>query len=810
MEKKMEQLREASAGASCVSAANTFFKTFYSFWVDSRMFQLECYSISTNEGEFGIPKSVKSFRKSLKYMQMLGMPWSIWRSIKDFWERKGGIKVEIIFVETSVCAKDAFKETELVQTLEEWKDRPIAKANAIKTLKTAPWDSRSNPYFHCELQLYFLSFEIRKRQGYEMHQFIGCSKLSCYACWKVLEATEYRTRAAHHKVYPDCVFPFPRPKDRETEGYKEFVQIFKDLQSLMTNDIDLYGRTRSVHAIEQTQPAHTDASCNFDPGVAREQLQLIKARNFANEGFPYEIIESEGKFVGTYEQVYAAHTTLDASKPKPPGSVPSAYYAVKEIRMRSDNHFRRVCTEVTILKELKHDNILRYHETLYNDQKLGVIYLVTRPWAPVTLQDVLLHKREHVWWYSPKNLNPWPAIVKECLEGLTYLHAKESTRKEIKHKDLKPSNILLQEVPHPDGPFGEEGASFCVRPIIADFGLSKKFVPNGGTDNMGTTPFKAPEQGVNDSGNSVSLLESDVWSLGCCFALILALVYSGPNAFEELWKITVTADQTFQHNLEALREIFKDTYDDSDLSVTERNSREVFRKSLYQLVFDMLREKPKTRTTPQQALKTMEEVEAHILIIRLQLPPIYLWTEKNSSELIDMNDPPTWSELLDRSHAFLVQNQSLPQRWLYSLVRVIRVEKQYMFRFRFFLGAPLEEVGSQIILREDLSSLPSKDWVSSAEMYSRLQEQCQKHGHPSSVSLYLSRDSDWIVEFGRVLFCLIIIVHICVSLFNEISTSGTTDQNEKKVEQPSVIVFVLLACIVALSVIRTVRHPQVV
>ena len=58
-------------------------------------------------------------------------------------------------------------------------------------------------YFHCELQIInaFLG-------DVEVCDYIGCSKLSCYMCWGVLQGTAFRIRDTHANLWPACAFPF--------------------------------------------------------------------------------------------------------------------------------------------------------------------------------------------------------------------------------------------------------------------------------------------------------------------------------------------------------------------------------------------------------------------------------------------------------------------------------------------------------------------------------------------------------------------------------------------------------------------------
>lgn len=96
-------------------------------------------------------------------------------------------------------------------------------------------------------------------------------------------------------------------------------------------------------------------------------------------------------------------------------------------------------------------------------------------------------------------------IFKGLSEGLQHLHNGG-----IRHKDIKPCNILLF-------PSRSDGG-FTITPIITDLGVSKPIPIDPKTKFTDSTyDYLAPEQ-VAHTGSS---MKSDIFSLGCCFLEVM-------------------------------------------------------------------------------------------------------------------------------------------------------------------------------------------------------------------------------------------------------------------------------------------------
>ncbi|XP_014553413.1 hypothetical protein COCVIDRAFT_40542 [Bipolaris victoriae FI3] len=182
-------------------------------------------------------------------------------------------------------------------------------------------------------------------------------------------------------------------------------------------------------------------------------------------------------------------------------------FAIKEIYIGDRRARRQLHKEIEHLRLCQHPNALQLKEVYVIEQEgwTDRTFLVTQPWAQASLQKLLediANSRDgmsrHCSWYKPHSLDPWPSIVRECVLGLEHLHNNK-----IRHKDLKPDNILLVDE--------SDGASLDpkVRVVIADLGISKGYVEAENTTFNGTEQYLAPEQKAQAS----STYHSDIFSL---------------------------------------------------------------------------------------------------------------------------------------------------------------------------------------------------------------------------------------------------------------------------------------------------------
>jgi len=260
-------------------------------------------------------------------------------------------------------------------------------------------------------------------------------------------------------------------------------------------------------------------------------------------------------------------------------------FAIKEIHLPDQRSRTRVEFEIQFLRECKHRNILGLEDAYEIEQKdwKNTIFLVTEPWAPTSLQiffEFVARDDCEIAvmcpWYSPGSFQPWPEIIEQCIDGLQYLHEHD-----IRHKDLKPANILLLNE-------RTQGNAIGVRVILADLGISKRLIHGAETSFHGTYSFLAPEQ-IEKTG---STHKSDIFSLGCCFAMVKAVVHAGKDGLISIENAAMGTDSCqFANNLREVHEVLNSyiTHTTSDPLELE------FRNILRGLVPEMLAWDPQSR-----------------------------------------------------------------------------------------------------------------------------------------------------------------------------------------------------------------------
>jgi len=195
----------------------------------------------------------------------------------------------------------------------------------------------------------------------------------------------------------------------------------------------------------------------------------------------YDLIEIIGQ--GMYGKVYKALNKFE-----------NKFYAIKTMNFKNITPKERlnIDTEINLLQELKHPNIVLYKESFIDEnQNLNIVTTFCE--GGDLYQKIF--KSQKTYFQEKEIIN---ALI-QLLLGLSYIHDKK-----IVHRDIKTKNIFIQN-------------ENTLR--IGDFGIAKIFNSNKNSKNtnlnkmVGTPLYMAPECFKQNKKYSY---KSDIWSLGCC------------------------------------------------------------------------------------------------------------------------------------------------------------------------------------------------------------------------------------------------------------------------------------------------------
>ncbi|OMJ83312.1 hypothetical protein SteCoe_15770 [Stentor coeruleus] len=171
------------------------------------------------------------------------------------------------------------------------------------------------------------------------------------------------------------------------------------------------------------------------------------------------------------------------------------FYVVKviDLSQTSSKKQTQALKEVEILKQVNHPHIIRYYNSLIQNQML---YILTEYASGGDLQ-----KKLNFYKHTRRNIEEgqvWSWAYEICL-AIKYLH-----RHKILHRDIKPMNIFLDKEN---------------RVKIGDLGLSKVLKKQEiNTSTVGTPLYLSPEQIRHQPYG----FKVDVWGIGCVIYTLCA------------------------------------------------------------------------------------------------------------------------------------------------------------------------------------------------------------------------------------------------------------------------------------------------
>jgi len=213
----------------------------------------------------------------------------------------------------------------------------------------------------------------------------------------------------------------------------------------------------------------------------------------------YKRLEKLGE--GTYATVFKGESTINGS-----------FVALKEIRLEHEEG--APCTairEVSLLRQLKHANIVTLHDIIYTEKSLTLVFEYLEKDLKQYMDDC----------NNLMNIKNIKLFLLQLLRGLSYCHARQ-----ILHRDLKPQNLLINQK-------GELK--------LADFGLARaKSIPTKTYSNeVVTLWYRPPDVLLGSTDYSTHI---DMWGVGCIFYEMICgkPLFPGTKVEDELYLIFKT------------------------------------------------------------------------------------------------------------------------------------------------------------------------------------------------------------------------------------------------------------------------------
>jgi len=175
------------------------------------------------------------------------------------------------------------------------------------------------------------------------------------------------------------------------------------------------------------------------------------------------------------------------------------FVALKEIHLDSEEGTPSTAIrEISLMKELKHENIVSLHDVIHTENKLMLVF----EYMDKDLKKYMDARGERGALDGPTI----KSFMWQLIKGIAFCHENR-----VLHRDLKPQNLLIN-------------AKGQLK--LADFGLARAFgIPvNTFSNEVVTLWYRAPDVLLGSRTYNTSI---DIWSAGC----IMAEMYTGRPLF---------------------------------------------------------------------------------------------------------------------------------------------------------------------------------------------------------------------------------------------------------------------------------------
>ncbi|XP_070499366.1 uncharacterized protein Eip63E isoform X1 [Chironomus tepperi] len=263
-------------------------------------------------------------------------------------------------------------------------------------------------------------------------------------------------------------------------------------------DDDIREETRVIMRPKKPPRPKSEVFLNkHDTNPRRKRFSAFGGDSPFGKSEAYVKLEQLGE--GSYATVFKGFSNLT-----------NQVVALKEIRLQEEEGapFTAI-REASLLKELKHANIVTLHDIVHTRETLTFVFEYVNT-------DLSQYMERHSGGLDYRNIK---LFLFQLLRGLNYCH-----KRRVLHRDVKPQNLLISEV-------GELK--------LADFGLARaKSVPSHTySHEVVTLWYRPPDVLLGSTDYSTSL---DMWGVGCIFIEMITGLPTFPgirDTYDQLDKI---------------------------------------------------------------------------------------------------------------------------------------------------------------------------------------------------------------------------------------------------------------------------------
>ncbi|XP_058461612.1 cyclin-dependent kinase 14 [Malaya genurostris] len=263
-------------------------------------------------------------------------------------------------------------------------------------------------------------------------------------------------------------------------------------------DDDIREETRVIMRPKKPPRPKSEVFLNkHDPHPRRKRFSAFGGDSPFGKTEAYIKLEQLGE--GSYATVFKGYSNLT-----------NQVVALKEIRLQEEEGapFTAI-REASLLKELKHSNIVTLHDIVHTRETLTFVFEFVNT-------DLSQYMERHPGGLDHRNVR---LFLFQLLRGLSYCH-----KRRVLHRDVKPQNLLISEM-------GELK--------LADFGLARaKSVPSHTySHEVVTLWYRPPDVLLGSTEYSTSL---DMWGVGCIFVEMITGMPTFPgirDTYDQLDKI---------------------------------------------------------------------------------------------------------------------------------------------------------------------------------------------------------------------------------------------------------------------------------